>query len=90
MFIDFLKKSEDFKFTISVGENSDYLQTTHYPQLHWRDHKNIDLIFKTDELLIEKIVHQIIKFRSKKRLEVPDFLYKLIMLLKNYSFFYPQ
>jgi hypothetical protein len=36
--------------------------------LHWRDHRNIDLIFKTDELLIEKIVHQIIKFRSKKRL----------------------
>ena len=44
------------------------MQTSHYPPLHWRDHKNIDLIFKTDELLIEKIVNQIIKFRSKKRL----------------------
>ena len=51
-----------------MGENSDYLQTSHYPPLYWRDHKNIDLIFKTDELLIEKIVHQIIKFRSIKRL----------------------
>ena len=62
------KNQYDFKFSISVGENSDFLQTNHSPQLNWRDHKNIDTILRTDELLIEKLVHQIIKFRSKKRL----------------------
>jgi hypothetical protein len=53
---------------VLVAENSDFLQTTHHPPLHWRDHKNIDSIFKSEELLIEKLVHQIVKFRSKKRL----------------------
>ncbi|RMZ95698.1 mediator of RNA polymerase II transcription subunit 14-like [Brachionus plicatilis] len=60
--------NKSFTFTICVGENSDFLQTIHGPALHWRDHKNIDLTFRSGELLIEKIVHQIIKFRSKKRL----------------------
>ncbi len=72
--LDYSKNQYDFKFTIYVAENSDYLQTSHYPQLHWREHRSIDSIFKTDELLIEKLVHQIIKFRSKKRLTVSDFL----------------
>lgn len=62
------KLIKGFMFTICVGENSDFLQTIHSPTLHWRDHKNIDQTFRSGELLIEKIVHQIIKFRSKKRL----------------------
>lgn len=69
--LDYSSKSQyDFKFTIFTNENSDYLQTNHYPPLNWRDHRNIDSIFRTDELLIEKIIYQIIKYRSKKRLMV--------------------
>ena len=61
---------KDYKFTIFIGENADYLQTQHYPLLNWRDHRNIDNILKSDELLIEKIIHHIIQFRSIKRLQV--------------------
>ena len=61
---------KDFKFSIFIGENGDFLQTTHYPFLNWRDHKNIDEILKKDDLLIEKVIHSIIKYRSKKRLIV--------------------
>ncbi|CAF0796799.1 unnamed protein product [Brachionus calyciflorus] len=68
--------NKNYTFTICVGENSDFLQTTHNPLLHWRDHKNIDLIFKSGELMIEKIVHQIIKFRSKKRLMEVQFMFE--------------
>ena len=52
-------KKKDFKFTICVGENSDYLQTSHYPPLNWRDHRHVDTILRSDELVIEKLVHKI-------------------------------
>jgi hypothetical protein len=29
-----------------TGENSDYLQTSHYPPLNWSDQKNIDNLLK--------------------------------------------
>lgn len=70
-----------------VSENSDYLQTSHHPPLHWRDHKNIDTIFKNGELLIKTLVHQIIKFRSKKRLIVTAFFVYLSILYEILSNF---
>ncbi len=66
--LDYSKNQFDFKFTIFIGDNSDFLQTTHYPFLNWRDHKSVDEILKTDELYIEKVVNSIIKYRSRKRL----------------------
>ena len=66
--LDYSKNQYDFKFTIFINENGDFLQTKHYPFLNWRDHKNVDEILKTDELYIEKVMNSIIKFRSKKRL----------------------
>lgn len=66
--LDYSKNQYDFKFTIFINDNGDFLQTKHYPVLSWRDHKNVDEILKTDELYIEKVMNSIIKFRSKKRL----------------------
>ncbi len=66
----FLILKKDYKLTIYIGENSDFLQTNHYPILNWRDHKNIDDILRKDDLLIEKILHHIIKHRSITRLKV--------------------
>ncbi len=68
--IDYKLHLLDFKFSIFTNENGDFLQTSHYPPLHWRDHKNIDSIFRTDVLLIEKVIHNIVKYRSIKRLMV--------------------
>lgn len=67
---EFLWNLKDYKLTIFIGENSDFLQTNHYPMLNWRDHKNIDDILKKDELLMEKTLHHIIKYRSVNRLKV--------------------
>lgn len=77
--LDYSKNQfDDFKFTIFIGENSDFLQTTHYPFLNWRDHKNIDEILKTDDLYIEKVINSIIKYRSKKRLtEIQSYFAKV-------------
>ena len=62
------KVQQDFKFSIVVGEASDYLQTAHQPTLDWREHKRVDAIFRGDELLVEMLVHQIVRTRSTKRL----------------------
>ena len=60
----------DYKLTITCDENFDHLQTTHYPMLSWLEHRHIDSLFKKEELLVEKVIHEIVILRTVQRLKV--------------------
>jgi hypothetical protein len=67
--LDYSKNQFNYKLTIHIRENSNYLQSTHSPMLNWREHAQIDSTFKDDSFSIEKILFKTIKLRSRHRLE---------------------